>query len=257
MSSIDTGLRDRVESNASTAASSVNTSEFEYATYSATRAGAQRGIAAKEAAKAGAQSVIDNPPVKTITESSKKGTKSTQVVDENAVSAAKADLAQLTVQISFLETERDTAKSQADNALKTKETSQAELDENITQLSTFNEADGLLTKFSDAFNGTDGFANKEEEDAALKRLTDYTDKIKEWGDIDGDGVDDGKHFADAVNSFLHGEGGYLSEEERKYESDYKAAGEVAPWKQAASTNMTTDSSSGGRGFNSFLLEIRD
>jgi len=241
MSSIDTGLRDRVESNVSTAASSVDISSIEHETYSATRAGVERSIGIKESAKAGAQATIDNPPMKTVTESSKKGSRSRQVVDENAVGAAKAQLAKLEVEISSLQAEKDGAQSQEDNALKTKETSKAELDENITQLSTFNEADGLLTKFSDAFSGTDGFANKGEEDAALKRLGDYTNKIKEWGDIDGDGVNDGQHFADAVNGFLYGEGGYLSED-RKYESDYKAAGEVAPWKQVAST---TDSSGTG------------
>jgi hypothetical protein len=91
--------------------------------------------------------------MKTVTESSKKGSKSRQVVDENAVGAAKAQLAKLETEIASLENEKDTAKSQEDNALKTKETSKAELDENITQLSTFNEADGLLTKFSDAFSG--------------------------------------------------------------------------------------------------------
>jgi hypothetical protein len=244
MSSIDTGLRERVESNVSTAASGIATSSFAHETYGATRAGAERSINIKEAAKAGAQATIDNPPMKTITESSKKGSSSRQVADENAIAAAKADLAQLEVQISSIQTERDTAKSDEDSALKTKETSQAELDENITQLSTFNQADDLLTKFTDAFSGTDGFANKGEEDAALKRLGDYTDKIKEWGDIDGDGVNDGKHFADAVNGFLHGEGGYLSED-RKYESDYKAAGEIAPWKQVATTNRTFDSSGTG------------
>ena len=244
MSSIDTGLKDRIQSNISTAASSVETSSFEYETYSATRAGAERSINIKNAAKAGAQATIDNPPMKTITESSKKGSSSKQVVDENAVAAAKADLAQLEVQISSLEAEKDGAKSQEDNALKTKETSKAELDENITQLSTFNEADGLLTKFADAFSGTDGFANKGEEDAALKRLGDYTNKIKEWGDVDKDGVNEGQHFADAVNGFLHGEGGYLSQD-IKYESDYKAAGEIAPWKQSASTNSTNDSSGTG------------
>lgn len=243
MSSIDTGLRDRVESGISTAASSVDISSIEHETYSATRAGAERSINIKESAKAGAQATIDNPPMKTVTESSKKGSRSRQVVDENAVGAAKAQLAKLEVEISSLQAEKDGAKSQEDNALKTKETSKAELDENITQLSTFNEADGLLTKFSDAFSGTDGFANKGEEDAALKRLGDYTNKIKEWGDIDGDGVNDGQHFADAVNGFLHGEGGYLSED-RKYESDYKAAGEVAPWKQVATTTEASTDSSG-------------
>jgi hypothetical protein len=239
MSSIDTGLRDRVESNVSTAASSVDTSTIEHETYSATRAGVERSIGIKETAKAGAQATIDNPPMKTVTESSKKGSSSKQVVDENAVAAAKAQLAQLEVEISSLEAEKATTKGDEDAALKTKESSQVELDENISQLSTFNEADKLLTKFTDTFSGTDGFANKGEEDAALKRLTDYTAKIEEWGDVDGDGVDDGKHFADAVNGFLYGEGGYLSED-RKYESDYIAAGEVAPWKQVA----TTDDSSG-------------
>lgn len=245
MSSIDTGLRDRVESKVSTAASSVDISSIEHETYSATRAGTERSIGIKESAKAGALATIANPPMKTVTESSKKGSSSKQVVDENALAAAKADLAKLEVEISSLESEKNTTKGDEDNALKTKESSQAELDENITQLSTFNEADGLLTKFSDAFSGTDGFANKGEEDAALKRLGDYTNKIKEWGDIDGDGVNDGQHFADAVNGFLHGEGGYLSED-RKYESDYIAAGEVAPWKQvAATTEASTDSSGTG------------
>ena len=245
MSSIDTGLRDIVESKVSTAASSVDISSIEHETYSATRAGTERSIGIKESAKAGALATIANPPMKTVTESSKKGSSSKQVVDENALAAAKADLAKLEVEISSLESEKNTTKGDEDNALKTKESSQAELDENITQLSTFNEADGLLTKFSDAFSGTDGFANKGEEDAALKRLGDYTNKIKEWGDIDGDGVNDGQHFADAVNGFLHGEGGYLSED-RKYESDYIAAGEVAPWKQvAATTEASTDSSGTG------------
>lgn len=246
MSSIDTGLRDRVESKVSTAAASVDTSSIEHETYSATRAGAERSIGIKESAKAGAQATIDNPPMKTVTESSKKGSSSKQVVDENALSAAKADLARLEVEISSLEGEKATAKSNEDAALRTKETSKSELDENISQLSTFNEADKLLTKFSDAFSGTDGFTNKGEEDAALKRLLDYTDKIKGWGDVDKDGVNDGQHFADAVNSFLYGEGGYLSED-RKYESDYKADGEVAPWKQFATTNRTTDSSGTGLG----------
>ena len=246
MSSIDTGLRDRVESNVSTAASSVETSSFEYETYSATRAGAERSINIKNAAKAGAQATIDNPPMKTITESSKKGSSSKQVVDENAVNAAKADLAKLEVEIASLQTEKDEAGSQVQSALTTKETSQVEFDENISQLSTFNEADGLLTKFSDAFSGTDGFANKGEEDAAVERLLNYTDTIKEWGDVDGDGINDGEHFADAVNGFLYGEGGYFSED-RVYESDYIANGEVAPWKQFATTNRTTDSSGTGLG----------
>ncbi|MFZ4085280.1 MAG: hypothetical protein ACOYK1_07075 [Vampirovibrionia bacterium] len=244
MSSIDTGLRDRVESNVSTAAKSVDESGFAHEISSATRAGAQRSINVKEAAKAGAQATIENPPMKTVTESSKKGSSSRQVVDENALSAAKAQLATLEVEIASLQTDKDTAKSDEDAALRTKETSKSELDENISLLSTFNEADKLLTKFTNAFNGTDGFANKGEEDAALKRLTDYTDKIKEWGDKNG--VNDGQHFADAVNGFLRGEGGYLSED-RKYESDYKADGEVAPWKQFATTNRTTDSSGTGLG----------
>ncbi|MFM7458139.1 MAG: hypothetical protein ACKO3R_05710 [bacterium] len=235
---IDTGLRERVESNVSTAASSVNTSSIEYETYSATRAGAERSIKIKESAKASAQATIDNPPMKTVTESSKKGSSSRQVVDENAVAAAKADLAKLEVEIASLQTEKDSAKSKEDTALKTKETSKAELDENISQLATFNEADKLLTKFSNAFSGTDGFANKGEEDAALKRLGDYINVIKKWGDVDGDGVNDGQHFADAVNGFLYGEGGYLSED-RKYESDYKAAGEIAPWKKVATKNTNS------------------
>jgi hypothetical protein len=257
MSSIDTGLRDRVESNVSTAASSVDISSIEHETYSATRAGAERSIKMKESAKADALATIANPPMKTVTESSKKGSSSKQVVDENALAAARADLVKLEVEINSLQAEKDGAKSQEDNALKTKETSKAELDENITQLATFNEADGLLTKFSDAFSGTDGFANKGEEDAALKRLGDYTDKIKEWGDIDGDGINDGQHFADAVNGFLHGEGGYLSED-RKYESDYKAAGAVAPWKQVATTTeeASTDSSGPGRPGDTSSQELR-
>jgi hypothetical protein len=254
MSSIDTGLKDRVQSNISTAASSVDISDIEHATYNATRVGAERSINIKKAAQAAAQATIDNPPTKTIMESSKKGSSSKQVVDENAVAAAKADLAQLEVQISSLETERDIAQISEYGALKTKEFGKAELDENITQLSTFNEAEGLITKFTDAFSGTDGFANKGEEDAALKRLGDYTNKIKEWGDIDGDGVNDGQHFADAVDGFLHGEGGYLSQD-IKYESDYRAAGEIAPWKQAATTNRTTDSS-GGRDTSSSDLYKR-
>jgi hypothetical protein len=241
---IDTGLRERVESNVSTAALSVDTSSIEHETYSATRAGAERSISVKEAAKSNAQSTIDNPPMKTITESSKKGSSSKQVVDENAVAAAKADLVQLETEIASLGAEKDSAQSDENTAEKTKETSQAELDEHVSQLTTFNDADKLLTKFGDAFSGTDGFANKGEEDAALKRLGDYTDKIKEWGDVDGDGIDDGKHFADAVNGFLHGEGGYLSQD-RKYESDYIAAGEVAPWKQVAASTESTDSSGTG------------
>lgn len=246
MSSIDTGLRDRVESNVSTAASSVDTSSVQYELHSATRAGVDRSINLKSVAKAGIESTIANPPMKTVTESSKKGTSSKQVVDENALAAAKADLAQIEVEMSSLEAERDSVQSDETTALATKETSQAELDESISQLATFNEADGLLTKFTDAFSGTDGFANKGEEDAALERLLDYTNVIKEWGDVDGDGVNDGQHFADAVDGFLYGEGGYLSED-RKYESDYKAAGETAPWKQVATTTeeATTDSSGTG------------
>lgn len=244
MSGIDTGLRDRLESNVSTAASGVDTSTIEHETYSATRAGAERSISVKEAAKANAQATIDNPPMKTITESSKKGSSSKQVVDENAVSAAKADLVQLETEIASLESEKDTAKGDENSALKTKKSNQVELDENVSQLTTFNDADKLLTKFTDAFSGTDGFANKGEEDAALKRLGDYTDKVKELGDIDGDGVNDGELFADAVNGFLYGEGGYLSQD-RKYESDYVAAGEVAPWKQVAASTESTDSSGTG------------
>ena len=255
MSSIDTGLRDRVESNVSTAASKVDSSSIEHETYSATRAGAERSINIKEAAKSNAQATIDNPPMKTITESSKKGSSSRQVVDENAIAAAKADLVQLETEIASIETEKDTAKSDEDSALKTKETSTAELDENISQLSTFNDADKLLTKFSDSFSGTDGFANKGEEDAALKRLGDYTDKIKEWGDVDGDGINDGEHFADAVNGFLYGEGGYLSQD-RKYESDYVAAGEVAPWKHVATTTESTDSSGTGVAGDSSSAELQ-
>ena len=246
MSSIDTGLRERIESNASTAAASVDTSSIAHETYSATLSGVERSIGIKESAQAGAQATIDNPPMKTITESSKKGSKSRQVVDENAVNAAKADLAKLEVEIASLQTEKDEAGSQVQSALTTKETSQVEFDENISQLSTFNEADGLLTKFSDAFSGTDGFANKGDEDAAVERLLNYTDTIKEWGDVDGDGINDGEHFADAVNGFLYGEGGYFSED-RVYESDYIANGEVAPWKQFATTNRTTDSSGTGLG----------
>ncbi len=255
MSGIDTGLRDRLESNVSTAASAVDTSTIEHETYSATQAGAERSISVKEAAKANAQATIDNPPMQTITESSKKGSSSKQVVDENAVSAAKADLVQLGTEIAALEEEAATAKSDANTASETKETSQGELDENVSQLSTFNEADDLLTKFSDAFSGTDGFANKGEEDAALTRLGDYTNKIKEWGDIDDDGIDDGQHFADAVNGFLYGEGGYLSQD-RKYESDYIAAGEVAPWKQVATTTESTDSSDTGVAGDSSSEELQ-
>jgi len=242
MSNIDTGLRDRLESQVSSSAANVDSSDYEYQVHNATRTGAERSIKIKEAAKAGAQATIDNPPMKTITESSKKGSSSKQVVDENAVAAAKADLAQLEVEIGNLESEKDAAKSEESSAEKTKETEQATLDESAGQLSTFNEADKLLTKFEGAFSGTDGFANEGDEAAALKRLQDYTDKIKEWGDVDGDGVDDGQHFADAVNGFLHGENGYLSQE-RKYEADYIADGEIPPWKQVAET--TTDSSGTG------------
>lgn len=241
---MDTGLRERIESNVSTAAAKVNTLTIEHETYNATRVGAERSINIKETAKANAQATIDNPPMKTITESSKKGSSSKQVVDENAVSAAKADLVQLETEIASLGAEKDSAQINENTAWKTKETSQGELDENVSQLTTFNDADKLLTKFTDAFSGTDGFANKGEEDAALKRLGDYTDKVKELGDIDGDGVNDGELFADAVNGFLYGEGGYLSQD-RKYESDYIAAGEVAPWKQVAASTESTDSSGTG------------
>jgi hypothetical protein len=245
---IDTGLRERVESNVSTAASSVDTSRIAHETYSATRVGAERGINIKETAKANAQATIDNPPMKTITESSKKGSSSKQVVDENAVSAAKADLVQLETEIASLGAEKDSAQSDENTALKTQETSQTELDENVSQLTTFNDADKLLTKFTDSFSGADGFANKGLEEAELKRLGDYTDKIKEWGD-------DGKHFADAVNGFLYGEGGYLSQD-RKYESDYIAAGEIPPWKQVATTAEDTDSSETGVAADANSIELQ-
>jgi len=240
MSNIDTGLRDRLESQASSSAARLDNSETEYMVHNATRTGAERSIQIKESAKSSAQATIDNPPMKTITESSKKGSSSRQVVDENAVAAAKADLAQLEVEIANLETERDTAKNDETTAEKTKDTEQVELDETSTQLTTFNDAEELLGKFEDSFSGTDGFANEGEEAAALKRLNEYTEKIEEWGDIDGDGIDDGKHFADAVNGFLYGENGYLSQE-RTYEADYIAAGEVAPWRQIDDESTETES----------------
>jgi len=252
---IDTGLRERVESNVSTAAVKVDAATVEHETHSATRAGAERSINIKETAKANAQATIDNPPMKTITESSKKGSSSKQVVDESAVDAAKDKLVQLETEIASLGAEKDSAQSNENTAEKTKESGKTELDENVSQLTTFNDSDKLLTKFTDAFSGTDGFANKGEEDAALKRLGDYTDKIKEWGDVDGDGIDDGKHFADAVDGFLYGEGGYLSQD-RKYESDYIAAGEIPPWKQVATTAEDTDSSETGVAADTNSIELQ-
>lgn len=207
---IDTGLRDTIESQVATSAGRVDEADYEYQVSNATRTGADRSIKLKESAKAGAQATIENPPMKTVTDSSKKGSSSRQVVDENAVSAARAELAQLEVEISNLQSEKDSAHTEENAAKGKKDTEQASLDENTNKLATFNNADKLLNKFEDVFNGKDRFASEGDEKAALERLKTYTDKIKEWGDLDKDGVDDGKAFADAVDGFLNGQGGYLS-----------------------------------------------
>jgi hypothetical protein len=252
---IDTGLREKVESNVSTAASKVDTAGVEYETYSATRAGAERSINIKETAKSNAQATIDNPPMKTITESSKKGSSSKQVVDESAVDAAKNKLVQLETEIASLGEEKDSAQSDENTALKTKETGTTELDEHVSELSTVNDTEKSLKKFTDTFSGTDGFTNKGAEDAELEKLLAYTDKVGELGDVNDDGIDDGKLFKDAVNGFLYGEGGYFSQD-RKYESDYIAAGEVAPWKQVATTAEDTDSSETGVAADANSIELQ-
>jgi len=210
MVEIDTGLRGALETNVTTAAAKVDSADYDHELADANEKGTVRSIGIKESAKAGAQATIDNPPLKTITDSSKKGSSSKQVVDENAVSAAKAELAQLNVEIANLESEKKQYSSDKDQAKSTQTTEKATLDEHQTKLDSLNQSDKLLNKFEDVFNGKDRFASQSEETDALNRLKGFTDKIKDWGDLNGDGVDDGKQYADSVNAFLYGEGGYLS-----------------------------------------------
>jgi outer membrane murein-binding lipoprotein Lpp len=239
---IDTGLREKVASNVSTAAASVDSSSFALETHSATEAAANRSRALKEGALDDARNTINNPPMTTTMSSDKKGnTSETKQPNEPAVNEAKAAVARLEAEIAALEGEAETAKSDANTASKDTDTAKTELDEHAKQLEMVDETMTSLDKFTNAFSGTDGFTNKGAEDAELEKLLAYTDKVKELGDVNKDGINDGELFADAVNGFLYGEGGYLSQD-RKYESDYIAAGEIPPWKQVATTTESADSS---------------
>lgn len=210
MVEIDTGLRNVVEANVASSAANVDSAAYNHELACANEEGTKRSIDMKTSAKASAEATIKNPPLKTVTDSSKKGSSSKQVVDENAVSAAKAELAQLNVEIANLKSEKNQYNCDKNQANSTQTTEKATLDEHQTKLDSLNQSDKLLNKFEDVFNGKDRFASESEETDALNRLKGYTDKIKDWGDLNGDGVDDGKQYADAVNSFLYGKDGYLS-----------------------------------------------
>ena len=187
------------------------------------------------ASKQQAQATLDNPPTIPVTESDKKGSTTTHQVDENAVRQAEQQLAQLESDIAAVEQDLQVAKEQVSSAEGEMLEEQAVLAEATTQLSTLSEAEDIASKLIDTYQGEDGYLNRDMEDAYIERLNELVETISEWGDLDGNGSNDGEAYANAIDSFLNGENGfYDTRENREYESDYIARGEIPPWQQTGS-----------------------
>lgn len=221
--------------NASVKQDEISSAELNYVQTDAVAQGISGDISATKAQIRQAEAVIDNPPTIPVTESSKKGSSTRHEVDENAVRQAEQRLAQLEGDLDTFEGDLNKAKQDTSSAEQNMLDKQAEYEEANSKLSTLGEAEDLATKLLDVYQGEDGFLNKEEEEASIDRLNELVSTIAEWGDLEGNGSNDGEAYAESIDAFLNGTNGYNeTAENREYESDYIARGEVPPWQQVSS-----------------------
>lgn len=235
MSEIREGTIAATTNNASIKQDEISSAELNYVQTDAVAQGISGDISATKAQIRQAEAVIDNPPTIPVTESSKKGSSTRHEVDENAVRQAEQRLAQLEGDLDTFEGDLNKAKQDTSSAEQNMLDKQAEYEEANSKLSTLGEAEDLATKLLDVYQGEDGFLNKEEEEASIDRLNELVSTIAEWGDLDGNGSNDGEAYAESIDAFLNGTNGYNeTAENREYESDYIARGEVPPWQQVSS-----------------------
>jgi len=221
--------------NASVKQDEISSAELNYVQTDAVAQGISGDISATKAQIRQAEAVIDNPPTIPVTESSKKGSSTRHEVDENAVRRAEQRLAQLEGDLDTFEGDLNKAMQDTSSAEQNMLDKQAEYQEANSKLSTLGEAEDLATKLLDVYQGEDGFLNKEEEEASIDRLNELVSTIAEWGDLEGNGSNDGEAYAESIDAFLNGTNGYNeTAENREYESDYIARGEVPPWQQVSS-----------------------
>jgi len=221
--------------NASVKQDEISSAELNYVQTDAVAQGISGDISATKAQIRQAEAVIDNPPTIPVTESSKKGSSTRHEVDENAVRQAEQRLAQLEGDLDTFEGDLNKAMQDTSSAEQNMLDKQAEYQEANSKLSTLGEAEDLATKLLDVYQGEDGFLNKEEEEASIDRLNELVSTIAEWGDLEGNGSNDGEAYAESIDAFLNGTNGYNeTAENREYESDYIARGEVPPWQQVSS-----------------------
>jgi len=221
--------------NASIKQDEISSAELNYVQTDAVAQGISGDISATKSQIRQAEAVIDNPPTIPVTESSKKGSSTRHEVDENAVRQAEQRLAQLEGDLDTFEGDLNKAKQDTSSAEQNMLDKQAEYEEANSKLSTLGEAEDIATKLLDVYQGEDGFLNKEEEEVSIDRLNELVSTIAEWGDLDGNGSNDGEAYSESIDAFLNGTNGYNeTAENREYESDYIARGEVPPWQQVSS-----------------------
>jgi len=221
--------------NASVKQDEISSAELNYVQTDAVAQGISGDISATKAQIRQAEAVIDNPPTIPVTESSKKGSSTRHEVDENAVRRAEQRLAQLEGDLDTFEGDLNKAMQDTSSSEQNMLDKQAEYEEANSKLSTLGEAEDIATKLLDVYQGEDGFLNKEEEEASIDRLNELVSTIAEWGDLEGNGSNDGEAYAESIDAFLNGTNGYNeTAENREYESDYIARGEVPPWQQVSS-----------------------
>ncbi len=221
--------------NASIKQDEISSAELNYVQTDAVAQGISGDISATKSQIRQAEAVIDNPPTIPVTESSKKGSSTRHEVDENAVRQAEQRLAQLEGDLDTFEGDLNKAKQDTSSAEQNMLDKQAEYEEANSKLSTLGEAEDIATKLLDVYQGEDGFSNKEEEEVSIDRLNELVSTIAEWGDLDGNGSNDGEAYSESIDAFLNGTNGYNeTAENREYESDYIARGEVPPWQQVSS-----------------------
>ena len=216
----------------------VSSAELKYVQADAIAQGISSDISSTKAEINQQQSIIDNPPTIPVTESSKKGSSTTHKVDEKAVKAAENRLNQLEQDLGTFETDLVKAQQEASTVEQDMLSIQSEFEEANGKLATLSEAEEITDKLLDVYQGEDGFLNAQDEEANIDRLNELVETISGYGDIDGNGSNDGESYANAIDAFLNGDNGYHdTAQNREYESDYVARGEVPPWEQIGGSGL--------------------
>lgn len=237
MSEIREGMIAAATTLVSDEESKVSSAELTYVQTDAIAQGISGDISATKAQIGQTKAVIDNPPTIPVTESSKKGSSTRHEVDENAVRQAEQRLAQLEGDLDTFKGDLNKAKQDTSSAEQEMLVCQAEYEVANSKLATIGEAEDLAGKLLDVYQGEDGFMNAEEEKVTIDKLDKLVETIADWGDINGDGSNDGEDYANSIDAFLNGTNGYHETAgNRDYESDYIARGEVPPWQQVGSSN---------------------